>query len=195
MPSMALFFLRFGYGSPSWCLPIFPMSPFLSPVLPEFRQGFSSGCCIDSSLHVGGHSSCSSFSGCLLPVLALVAVSSCPPLSPSVVHFRFAFLVRLPPFLGFSALVFGRSLGSSVFVSCFVFLSLSFGIVVYASPFFPFGLWVLFCLGRISGPSATGSALWAASVTFQVFCAPSRPFPAHAFCRLGIGRLLLLSFS
>ena len=39
-------------------------------------------------------------------------------------------------------------------------------------PLFPFGLGVLFCLGRISGPSATGYALWAESVAFWVFCAP-----------------------
>ena len=42
----------------------------------------------------------------------------------TVVRFCFAFLVRIPPSQGFSALVFGRSLGSSVTVRCFVLLSI-----------------------------------------------------------------------
>ena len=113
-----------GYGSPSWCLPIFPVSPFLSLLLPVFRQGFSSGYSVGVSSH-GGIGSCSSFYSCLLLlILALVAVSSCPPLYPSVVRFRFDFLVRIPPFRGFSALVFGWSLSSSVTVRCFVLLSI-----------------------------------------------------------------------
>ena len=124
MPSIELCFLRFGYSSPSWCLPIFPMSPFLSPLLPVFRRGFSSGCFVGGSSH-GGIGSCSSFYGCLLLlILALVAVSSCPQLYPLVVRFCFAFRVRILPSRGFSAVVFGWSLGSSITVHCFVFLSI-----------------------------------------------------------------------
>ena len=135
VPSIVLCFLRFGYSSLSWCLTILPLSPFLSPLLPRLPSGFSSGCCVGGSSH-GGSSSCSSFSSSLLLlVLALVAISSCPPLYPSVVRFRFAFLVSVPPSRGFSALVFGQSLGSSVTVRCFVLLSIVWGCHLYF-PFF-----------------------------------------------------------
>ena len=197
LPSVELCFLRFGYSSPSWFLPIFPMSPFLSPLLPVFRQGFSFSCCVGGSSHVWGNSSCSSFYGCLLLlVLALVAVSSCPPLYPSVVCFRFAFLVRIPPSRFFFFCACLRSV--SRLLRCRALPCTSLYRMGSSSmlPLFLFGPWVLFCLGRIPGPTATGSALWAESVAFLGFSALLLvPCPAHAFWRLGVDRLLPFSFS
>ena len=142
LPSVELCFLQFGYSSPSWCLPIFPVSPFLSPLLPVFRPGFSFGYCVGGSSHVGGNRSCFSFYGCLLLlVLALVAVSSCPPLCPSAVRFRFAFLVRIPPSGGSSALVFGRSLGFSVTVRCLVLLTIVWDLRLCFPFFLSFSGW------------------------------------------------------
>ena len=61
---------------------------------------------------------------------------------------------------------------------------------------FPFGLWALFCLGRISGSLSDGVLPLAESVACWVFCAPSSSLVLHMpFGRLCVGSLLLLSFS
>ena len=110
--------------------------PFPFPSTLRLPSGFRFGCCVSGSSHVGGCSSCSSFFfGCLLLlVLALVVVSACPPLYPSIVCFHFAFLVRIPPSRGFSGL---SSVGfwAPPLPCATLYFSLSFGVVVFASPF------------------------------------------------------------
>ena len=131
---------------------------------------------------------------CLLLVLVLVAVSSCPLLYSSALLFRFAFLVRIPPSRGFSALVFGRSLGSSVTVRCFVL----FSIVWDHRLCFPFFLSVSGCSSASVDslvPLRWGPAVWAESVAFAFSALLLVPCPAHAFWCLGVGHHLLLSSS
>ena len=137
MPSVELCFLRFGYSSPSWCLPIFPMFPFLSTLLPVFCQGFGSECSVGGSSHVGGIRSCSSFfftdaffylSWLWLPFL--LALRCILLLCTSAL--LSLFVVLLPGvFLRLSSV----GLWAPPLPCAALYFSLSFGFVVYASPF------------------------------------------------------------
>ena len=143
-------------ASPSFQCPLF--FPLYSP---SSVWGLALGAPL-AALHTFGDLALAPlFTAAFFSVLTSVAAASCPPLYPSVVLFRFAFLVSIPPSQGFSALVFG------LWAPPLPCPALCFSVVWdrrLCFLFFPFGLWVLFCLGRISGPSATASSLWAESV-------------------------------